>query len=93
MKYYSFLQPTTTLMKKSRLKIKHTFPDFTFSAHRGPYCGMPRAISNQARTVGARHLSIGIDAASLSNRNFSAYPSSVSGDQLRPYTSQAPSVK
>lgn len=57
-----------------------TFPDLTFSAHRGPYCGIPRATSNHANTVGALHRSMGTDAASLSKRSFSAQPSSVSGD-------------
>lgn len=49
-----------------------TFPDLTFSAHRGPYCGIPRATSNHANTVGALHRSMGTDAASLSKRSFSA---------------------
>lgn len=44
---------------------------------------MPSAISSHANTVGARHRSIGMEAASRNNRSFSAYPSSVSGDQLR----------
>jgi len=58
-------------------------PLLTFSAQRGPYWGMPSAISSQANTVGARQRSIGMEAASRNNRSFSAYPSSVSGDQLR----------
>ena len=62
---------------------KLTLPLFTFSAQRGPYWGIPSAISSHASTVGARHLSMGIEAASRSSLNFSAYPSSVSGDQLR----------
>jgi hypothetical protein len=60
-----------------------TLPLLTFSAQRGPYCGMPRAISSHAKTVGARHRSMGMEAASRSSRSFSAYPSSVRGDQLR----------
>jgi hypothetical protein len=60
-----------------------TLPLLTFSEHLGPYCGMPRAISSHASTVGARHRSIGMVDASRSKRSFSAYPSSVKGDQLR----------
>uniref|UniRef100_A0A8D9F4E5 Uncharacterized protein n=1 Tax=Cacopsylla melanoneura TaxID=428564 RepID=A0A8D9F4E5_9HEMI len=66
------------------LSSRRTFPDLTLSAHLGPYCGIPSAISSQASTVGALHRSMGIEAASRSNRSFSAYPSSVRGDQLRP---------
>jgi hypothetical protein len=53
-------------------KRKLALPLLMFSAHLDPYCGIPSATSSQASTVGALHRSIGTDAASLSNRSFSA---------------------